>query len=233
VTCEAGETNCAGSCIDEKTDPNHCGSCTNACVGPASGATTGTAACASGACSVTCDSATPTVCPSAKGGHACVDLQTDPQSCGACAVHCGGAQTCVGGSCKSACAPGLTACSSGCVNLEDDPNNCASCGNACPSLLNSNNHCSLGGCKMACDAGLTTCTVNALTGLTACVNLQKDATHCGSCSNACAADHVCVAGACQPYIAASACWECGDGNPMATCCQLGGQSICTSAASCP
>jgi hypothetical protein len=124
-------------------------------------------------------------------------------------------------------------CGSSCINLEVDPNNCASCGNACPSLLNSNNHCSLGGCKMACDAGLTTCTVNALTGLTACVNLQKDPTHCGSCSTACAADHVCVAGTCQPYIPANGCWECGNGNAMASCCQLAGQAICTSAASCP
>jgi hypothetical protein len=40
--CIAGQTNCNNVCVDEKSDPNHCGSCTNVCMSNQT--------CASGTC---------------------------------------------------------------------------------------------------------------------------------------------------------------------------------------
>jgi hypothetical protein len=181
---------------------------------------------------VSCNASTPNECNTIDG-KACVNLQTDPQYCGNCTTQCSGGQTCSGGTCKAACSPGLNSCSNSCVDEQSDPNNCGACGNTCPSILNANNHCSLGGCKTTCDTGLSACVVNSFTGLTACVNLQKDPTHCGACGTACSASQVCDSGTCKSYIPASGCWECGDGNPMPLCCSLAGQTICTNASACP
>jgi hypothetical protein len=118
-----------------------------------------------------------------------------------------------------------------------DGNNCGSCGNGCPTLTNGNSYCQNGGCKTACDNGFMACAVGSFLGQPAapyaCVNLQKDPAHCGSCGNACPQSQVCDAGHCVPYILASACWECGNGNSMPLCCSLSGQTICTNASACP
>jgi hypothetical protein len=55
-------------------------------------------------------------------GDGCVDLQTDPQNCGACGNKCTG--LCSAGKCTAGCAPGpentLAKCSDGCSN-DGDP----------------------------------------------------------------------------------------------------------------
>jgi hypothetical protein len=233
--CTADQTDCGGVCVTTADDPAHCGTCAKACAAPVSGAATGAPACASGGCDVTCDAATPTACNPIAGGKACVATKTDPQFCGNCTTQCPGGTTCSNGACVTACAPGLSPCGSSCVNLQTDPYNCSTCSNACPALLGgANNKCDLGGCKAACDAGLTACTVSAgLTSGAACVDLQKDPTHCGACGTACTAGQICAAGACKPYVLASGCWECGNGNSLPLCCPLAGQTVCTNAAVCP
>ena len=42
-------------------------------------------------------------------------------------------QSCVNGTCGSACSPGETDCAGVCVNLDTHPQNCGRCGNTCPS----------------------------------------------------------------------------------------------------
>jgi hypothetical protein len=181
---------------------------------------------------VACDAATPTAC-AVSGGKACVDEKTDAQYCGNCNTHCAAGKKCTNGVCTgSACAPGLTTCNNACVNTQSDPTNCGACGNGCPAVLNANNKCQSGACKASCDAGFKACPVN-LNLQFRCVDTQKDEANCGDCGILCGADQVCANGSCKPFIYASACWECGNGNAFPLCCPLGGQTICTNAAVCP
>jgi hypothetical protein len=224
--CDPGLTACDGGCIDEQTDPAHCGGCGLACVAPVSGSATGSPKCSGGSCDVTCDTTAPLDC-AVTGGHACVNPQTDPQYCNTCSTHCPGGQTCKGGACVAACGPGLTSCNGACVNLKSDPNHCNACGTICSPLQMA---CSAGACAVfTCGAGLTSCAVGSLT---ACANLMTDPTHCGTCATACAANQVCVAGVCKPYIFASAGWECGNGNALPVFCPSTGICVGTGVA-CP
>ncbi len=85
-TCASGQTNCAGSCFDLKTDRNNCGACGNVC--GHFGNNLGAAACAAGSC---------------------VNTLTDNQNCGSVGYVCpaqsnfwGGTRpgTCVMGHCN-------------------------------------------------------------------------------------------------------------------------------------
>jgi hypothetical protein len=64
-------------------------------------------------------------------GARCVDLETDPENCGACAQPCGTGISCVGGMCL--CPTGQTLCNKTCVDLTKDPSNCGFCGHNCQS----------------------------------------------------------------------------------------------------
>ena len=78
--CNPPNTVCSGTCVDTKTDLQHCGSCTTACT---SGQT-----CTDGMC---CNSGE-VVC-----SGACTDTSSDLSNCGGCGKTCSG--TCNGGSC--------------------------------------------------------------------------------------------------------------------------------------
>ncbi len=111
--CPGTLTPCGQACVDLKTDPTHCGSCTNACstadAGTAGDAGTITAVCAAGQCGINCGGNL-TQC-----GQACFDEKNDPQNCGGCGVSCDG------GSC----------CTGQCADTTSDNANCGSCGHAC------------------------------------------------------------------------------------------------------
>jgi hypothetical protein len=121
-------------------------------------------------------------------GKSCIDPAVDRDNCGACGTRCG-AQQCAAGTCVDAC-PGA-ACGDRCT-YPDDPYNCGGCGNVCAWS------CVGGTCKwsdlthdlgstdlarpdlapMHCDPGLTPCNG-------ACIDLQTDSHHCGSCTKNC------------------------------------------------
>src|SRR5207248_2440580 len=90
-------TECAGKCVDLKTDSANCGACNTAC--------SGGQVCNIGSCSVTCRTGT-TNC---SGG--CVDEQTDPAHCGDCTHACAAGQKCSSGACVGACRSSQTDCS--------------------------------------------------------------------------------------------------------------------------
>lgn len=125
--------------------------------------------------------------PNACCNHVCVNLQTDPNNCGACGNVCASGVCCLGQCCPaatphcvngvcSACPAGQTLCNGTCVNLKTNPYNCGACGNVCPP---SAKYCVGGVC--VCPAGDVLC--NGV-----CVNLGNDPNNCGACGNVCAAD---------------------------------------------
>jgi hypothetical protein len=227
--CGQGLTACGNACVDEQTDPAHCGSCGNACDAPVSGATTGVPKCAGGgSCDVACNTTTPLDC-AVTFGHACVNPQTDPQYCNGCSTHCPGGKTCQGGACVAACGPKLTSCSGSCVDLDSDPNHCGTCTTACGAITS---YCNARSCVQALTGcgSLTSCSVGG--GLAACADTMTDPTHCGNCTTVCGADQICSGGSCTSYIFASAGWECGNGNAFPTYCLSSGICVGTGVA-CP
>lgn len=117
----------------------------------------------------------------------CIDLQRDPEHCGACGSGCG-ARFCVDGSCSDACPTGTTECGGACVDLTRDAAHCGACGEACGA----GETCE--GSVCACPSGSTRC------GDT-CADLTRDPAHCGACEASCGEGASCAAGVCG----------CGDG----------------------
>jgi len=81
ITCPTGQTLCGTTCVNLQTDPNDCAACGHVCAAPTGGA----AACSGGACAGSCPAGNTLCGAGVDGGGSCVDLQTDPNHCGACA----------------------------------------------------------------------------------------------------------------------------------------------------
>ena len=131
--CEAGKTECAGACVDTRTNSAHCGTCNNECaVG---------SECVAGSCA----------CPS--GEHSCfgscVNTVTDVSNCGSCANRCAEIETCVNGSCE--CPGGQTFCDPDCSDTKVDKMHCGTCTTVCaPAQSCSNGQCQCSGGKELC-----------------------------------------------------------------------------------
>jgi len=82
---------CNSECISDKTDPNNCGGCGNACAEPL--------VCSSGKCSDSCEG-NQVAC-----GRACVELASDPLNCGKCGIKCENGATCVDSKCTGGTQP--------------------------------------------------------------------------------------------------------------------------------
>jgi hypothetical protein len=122
-----------------------------------------------------------------KCGSECVDLQSDPASCGACGIACGDGVACVAGVCdENSCDPGLVVCAGACVDLGSDPDHCGGCFMACPPGA----ACNDGHCEDSCGDGLTNCSG-------ACVDTTSDPANCGGCGEACPPGSACSSSACQ------------------------------------
>jgi hypothetical protein len=90
--CPSGFHDCGGSCLDD-TSAASCGTSCTPCAAPSNGV----AACATGACSYTCEVGY-SICST--GCCTCGDTQTDPHNCGFCGHDCGTGD-CVAGVCAS------------------------------------------------------------------------------------------------------------------------------------
>ena len=117
LNCQAGLSNCGGTCVNEQTDPFNCGACGTAV--PA-GHT-----CAAGAPSLTCQAGL-SIC-----GGTCVNEQTDPFNCGACGTAVPAGSACQSGSPEVVCPISQTMCGGLCYSLASDINNCGYCGYSC------------------------------------------------------------------------------------------------------
>lgn len=127
--CAPNQTSCNGECVSTASDVLHCGQCNQPCF-PGE-------VCAAGQCGVSCEPQL-TVCD---GGAFCVDVNNDPENCGACGASCPPAQNavrvCEFAMCShGACFPNFADCNGvrgdGCeTNLLTDSLHCGRCDNPC------------------------------------------------------------------------------------------------------
>lgn len=116
----------------------------------------------------------------------CVDQRFDPSNCGGCGVTCAAEQACLGGSCLTGCAPGLSACGNACVDVLVDVNHCGACPTVCPM----GSLCQAGACVASCPPATVRCGPS-------CVRLESDVLNCGGCGQPCDAGLACVAAQCS------------------------------------
>ncbi len=135
VSCPKGQVLCDGECINPDTSREYCGA-SGSCRGSKAGESCESGnVCEAGSCVASCSPGL-TEC---NGG--CVDLENDPDHCGACETSCdyaNAAGVCVAGSCGGfvACTPGYADCdgreANGCeINIEEDRRHCGACDNRC------------------------------------------------------------------------------------------------------
>jgi hypothetical protein len=88
-SCQLPFIACGGTCVDPRTDLDHCGDCATTCKAPMAAIAT----CSDGQCGVNC--------PSGKSSckSKCVDFKSDDANCGACGNECKGVLGCVLGHC--------------------------------------------------------------------------------------------------------------------------------------
>ena len=87
--CDLGEIECAGVCVDARTDPSHCGGCGVACAAAE--------VCSAGVCTATCEP------PLVSCGGRCIDVSSDADHCGSCGHRCESG-ICIDGECSGALA---------------------------------------------------------------------------------------------------------------------------------
>ncbi len=207
ATCEAvgygaGEISCDDVCeldLSGCTDPF----CELTCIGEGDicvGRDAAHSSCAvECAADATCDDDGFTCC---MGG--CVDLQSDPNNCGACGVPCQG--DCVNGACGDACGGQCVApqecCAGSCVDTSTSLANCGTCGSAC-DLEKAN----------ACVGSICKCgSTSVCTGTDMCVQYSGLCVPEGGCTD----DEDCnpPSTICEGYDCVAGCTEgsCGTGN---------------------
>lgn len=145
--CPIPGEECDGVCVNTDTDPQHCGTCENACgVDQVCDARSCVAGCSSGR--ISCS-------------DACINPSEDRDFCGASGdcmgtargTQCRADQICNGGQCR--CEEGFQECGDTCVNINLHPLHCGACGVACGVVANTTAVCSGGSCT--CTSGWEDC----------------------------------------------------------------------------
>ncbi len=212
-TCPRGYRVCGSRCVRVRTDPDHCGECSDRCPEATScvdgecvgGDGSGSGPGGSGACECppgqTCCEGQCTdlntseehcgECdqPCAEGktcceGH-CRSLEDDPRNCGRCGRRCADNEVCSDGECRRRCRSGLRNCKGHCVDLQSVPN-CGRCGIKCSGPFDTGECCN-GNC---CDYNASTCCPGG------CTNLALNDDNCGACGNVCGPNSYCRFGVC-------------------------------------
>ncbi|MFO0713046.1 MAG: hypothetical protein U0353_24540 [Sandaracinus sp.] len=187
-------TSLADGCeIDTRSDPEHCGSCPNACGTYAHTSTS----CVMGSCRYDCASdhascdATLPDCETALGTAA---------ACSGCGMTCMGAFALCDGppyACTSTCASPREICGSSCVDTTSSPAHCGGCDMPCPDRAFATELCETSACTLSCDPNRGNC--DGLDGNGCEINTLTSLAHCGGCDMPCAFDHAsesCVGGTC-------------------------------------
>jgi hypothetical protein len=165
TTCNSGQLECGGACVNVQSDSQNCGSCGNAC-GSGSSCQAGKCSCTSGfvSCGGSCVASNAQHCGSSctacsgtdvcnsdgtcsstcSSGTKCTDgacsSSTNSADCGSCGNICSGGTTCVNGACSCGTSSQMV-CNGSCVDITTTTN-CGTCGNKCGS----GQTCSSGNC---------------------------------------------------------------------------------------
>ncbi|HUU03901.1 MAG TPA: S8 family serine peptidase [Myxococcota bacterium] len=207
ASCDTGFGDCDGIMLngceaDVSADYDNCGACGRSCDVPYAT----DVACENNQCVISACTAGFGDCDG-NGANGCETvLDNNPANCGACGNACdysNGTGSCEAGSCvMSGCDLGFGDCNAtgtdGCeIDLMGDAGNCGMCGYAC-SLAHAAANCLDGFCVVdVCENGFENCNNGNDDGCE--VNIDGDATNCGSCDNVCElanAESACVSGAC-------------------------------------
>ncbi len=200
ASCPAGQTICAGACVDTNADVTNCGVCGVRC-----SAANASPLCSAGACSFRCNTGFADCNANAADGcEADLSLAT---TCGSCTNACStanGTAGCAAGACTVACNPGWGNCdgnvANGCeTDLNTNAAQCGACGRACAST-NGTATCAAGMCGITCGAGFRDCDGMVANGCEAAV--ATDPMNCGACARLCPSGQSCVAGVCTAVCAA-------------------------------
>lgn len=209
-SCASPLQMCGASCVDTRTDANHCGMCGLSCAGLAH---VNSATCAASACRIVmCEPGYSDCDGNARNG--CETAITTQDNCGGCGTRCAGTFVCdtlaSPARCVDACM-GTVLCSGSCVDTQRNIDHCGACGNACPDRANATRGCSSGSCSLTCTSGFANCDGSDANGCEA--DTMSSASTCGGCApcplraNATAR---CTGGACG--YTCNAGWADCDGN---------------------
>ena len=139
-------------------------------------------------------------------GSDCMNLQLDPNNCGACGNACW-APNVAGYSCNSgACS--IASCSGDYLDCDGDftngcevdgstADNCGSCGNVCPAAANAVASCQAGSCAFLCNSPFADCDGDPTNGCE--TDTTTDEANCGACGTACSTTYgssECISGLC-------------------------------------
>ena len=232
--------------VNTATSQTHCGVCTGAGANCDTAFSNASGQCTSGVCTLKACATNFFNCDGVASNGCEVNLQTDPNHCGTCAIACSGAGSkgpnCVAGVCSPMCNGTLITCSNpqnGClIDSATDENNCGGCGPAASKVCNntasahldsSGNQCLGGICNPSCASSWDDCDGNPNNGCERSVG--ADPANCGSCGATCGTTNVVGAPTCGGGKCTSQCvagWgSCGA--PAAGCnTPLGTTSNCSS-----
>ena len=225
--CADGYADCDGDAlngceVDLRSDPQHCGSCSQACMPSAD---VNQLACAAGSCMVDKCAQGHTDCNGVYVDGCEIATATDVSNCGSCGVTCSSLNTtgvsCGEGVCFPQCKAGFGSCGpkkNGCeVKLATDAAHCGACGNAC-SAANATAACIVGACGFnGCNTGYADCNQKSVDGCE--VAIGTDSKNCGACGKACnGSNGNCINGVCigfwtceQSYYGGNDGCDCGCG----------------------
>ncbi len=181
--CSFGQKFCGSECVSVADSAFGCGS--DAC--DPCGLQNAVNGCDTGQCVIVeCDGAFENCDGNAQNGCE-VDLDNDPQQCGACGTDCvvpHATAACENGACAvGSCNDPWEDCDgdaqNGCEeNLDTDPSHCGDCLTMCDPFES----CVAGKCSLVCDPGLGDCDGNPDNG---CESPFGTTTNCGFCGDAC------------------------------------------------
>jgi len=220
-TCTAPYADCNGSVTDgceinTLTNQTHCGICVGASANCDTAFANASGQCTSGVCTLKACATDYSNCDGVPSNGCEVNLKTDPNHCGTCAIACSGAgakgPNCALGTCAPQCTGTLISCSNpqnGClIDRTSDDNNCNGCGKLCDNTSGAHldaqgNHCTAGSCAPSCAASWDDCDGNPGNGCERPVG--TDIANCGGCGVTCGSTNVMGAPSCGNGKCTSTC----------------------------